>query len=145
MKHPAVVLLVLLLPVALASATPAARLGDPTSHGGVVIAGSPTVFMGGLPAARVGDFATCPLFLPGDPPIPHVGGPIVLGTPTVLIDGRPAARVGDQVVEVAGQSVIAGGAPTVSIGSSSGRQQARGRRVEQHHGTARPADGQRQR
>jgi len=111
-------LLILGLPVAIASAAPAARTGDLTSHGGVVAGGSPTVFMGGLPAARAGDFATCPLA----DPIPHVGGPIVLGAPTVLIDGRPAARVGDQVAEAAGQvSVIASGAPTVLIGSTSAR------------------------
>jgi uncharacterized Zn-binding protein involved in type VI secretion len=45
----------------------------------------PTVLIGSLPAARVGDMATC------------VGPPdvIVLGSFTVLIGGQPAARMGD--------------------------------------------------
>lgn len=45
----------------------------------------PTVLIGSLPAARVGDLATC------------VGPPdvIVLGSFTVLIGGQPAARMGD--------------------------------------------------
>jgi uncharacterized Zn-binding protein involved in type VI secretion len=43
------------------------------------------VLIGGLPAARVGDMATC------------VGPPdvIALGSFTVLIGGMPAARMGD--------------------------------------------------
>jgi uncharacterized Zn-binding protein involved in type VI secretion len=45
----------------------------------------PTVLIGELPAARVGDMATC------------VGPPdvIALGSFTVLIGGMPAARIGD--------------------------------------------------
>jgi len=30
---------------------PAARMGDPTSHGGVITVGCPTVLIGGQPAA----------------------------------------------------------------------------------------------
>ena len=33
----------------------AARIGDPTSHGGSIVAGFPTVLIGGMPAARVTD------------------------------------------------------------------------------------------
>lgn len=101
--------------VARADAAPAARAGDPTSHGGVIVVGSPTVLVGGRPAARLGDFASCPLF---NGTVPHVGGPIVTGAPTVLVNGVPAARMGDTVAEAGPSSVVIGGAPTVVIGSS---------------------------
>jgi len=39
-------------------------IGDTTSHGGVVISGSPTTTVGGRPIARVGDMVTCPLCKP---------------------------------------------------------------------------------
>jgi uncharacterized Zn-binding protein involved in type VI secretion len=81
---------------------PAARQGDPTSHGGTITQGSPNVFIGGRPAARQGDFASCPQVQPGNPPTPHVGGPITGGSATVLINGRRAARTGDAVTEAAG-------------------------------------------
>lgn len=48
--------------------------------------GMPTVLIGSLPAARVGDMLVC------------VGPPdtIVKGSATVMIGGMPAARLGDQ-------------------------------------------------
>ncbi len=63
----------------------------------------PTVLIGGLPAARVSDMATC------------VGPPdvIALGSFTVLIGGLPAARLGDLTVH---GGVIVLGWPTVLIG-----------------------------
>ena len=53
--------------------------------GGPISIGAPTVLIGALPAARVGDMAVC------------VGPPdlIALGSFTVLIGGQPAARMGD--------------------------------------------------
>jgi uncharacterized Zn-binding protein involved in type VI secretion len=56
----------------------------------------PTVLIGSLPAARVGDLATC------------VGPPdvIVLGSFTVLIGGQPAARMGD--ITAHGGTIILG-------------------------------------
>ena len=55
---------------------PAARVGDPTGHPGVIAPpGVPTVLIGGMPAARVGDTAAC-----GAPILPP-------GCPTVLIGG----------------------------------------------------------
>jgi uncharacterized Zn-binding protein involved in type VI secretion len=45
----------------------------------------PTVLIGNMPAARVGDMATCT----GPPDT------IVAGSATVLIGGMPAARMGD--------------------------------------------------
>ena len=96
---------------------PAARVGDMTAHGGAVTVGCPTVLIGGVPAARVGDMHTCPMVTPGVPPVPHVGGPITMGSPTVLIGGMPAARVGDMATCVGPpDTIIPPGCPTVMIG-----------------------------
>src|SRR5262245_52651055 len=64
---------------------------------------APTVLIGMLPAARVGDMATC------------VGPPdsIIMGSPTVLIMNQMAARMGDPTVH---GGVIVKGEPTVQIG-----------------------------
>jgi len=96
---------------------PAARLTDmhvcpmvtpglpPIPHVGGPISGpgAPTVLIGSLPAARVGDMAVC------------VGPPdgIVKGSATVLIAGMPAARIGDNCAH--GGSIVLG-LPTVLIG-----------------------------
>ena len=96
----------------------AARVGDmhtcpmvtpgtpPIPHvGGTVMPpGEPTVMIGGVPAARLGDMATC------------VGPPdsIIKGSGTVLIGGMPAARMGDSTAH--GGSIVIG-CPTVMIGN----------------------------
>ena len=97
---------------------PAARITDmhtcpmqdptpvgPKPHvgGPILPPGCPTVLIGGLPAACMGDAATC------------VGPPdaIVKGSMTVLIGGRPAARMGDSMAH--GGSIVSG-FPTVMIG-----------------------------
>jgi uncharacterized Zn-binding protein involved in type VI secretion len=93
---------------------PAARLTDmhvcpmvtalvPHVGGPILAPGAPTVLIGGLPAARVGDMVTC------------VGPPdvIALGSFTVLIGGMPAARMGDMTAH--GGSIVMG-CPTVLIG-----------------------------
>ena len=95
---------------------PAARLGDPTVHGGTVVAGAPTVLIGSMPAARVLDMHVCPMVSPG-PPVPHVGGPVTLGSATVLIGNMPAARLGDMATCVGPPDTIIMGEPTVLIGS----------------------------
>ncbi len=97
---------------------PAARIGDTTAHGGVIVAGEPTVLIGGMPAARVGDMHTCPI--PGAPPPPHVGGPIILGCFTVLIGNKPAARVGDMCTCTGPPDSIVMGCTTVLIGEGGG-------------------------
>jgi uncharacterized Zn-binding protein involved in type VI secretion len=100
---------------------PAARLTDmhvcpmvtpgvpPIPHVGGPITGPgvPTVLIGGLPAATMGDMCVC------------VGPPdtIVLGSTGVFIGGKPAARMGDQCVH-GGTIVI--GCPTVLIGEAGG-------------------------
>jgi len=95
---------------------PAARMGDSTAHGGVIAVGCPTVLIGGMPAARMGDMHTCPMATPGTPPIPHVGGPITMGSATVLIGGMPAARMGDMATCTGPPDTIAAGCMTVLIG-----------------------------
>jgi uncharacterized Zn-binding protein involved in type VI secretion len=96
---------------------PAARVTDlhtcpmvtpgvpPVPHVGGPVAGpgAPTVLIGNLPAAVVGDTAVC------------VGPPdsLVKGSATVLICGKPAVRVGDTTAH---GGVVAVGYPTVIIG-----------------------------
>ncbi len=93
---------------------PAARLTDmhtcpmvtvlvPHVGGPILAPGAPTVLIGSLPAARVGDTCVC------------VGPPdvIALGSFTVLIAGQPAARMGDMTAH---GGVIVLGLPTVLIG-----------------------------
>lgn len=93
---------------------PAARVGDTTAHGGVIVGpGMPNVLIAGQPAALVGDMHACPMTTG---PVPHVGGPILPpGSPTVLIGGRPAARLGDQCTCTGPPDSIIMGAPTVMI------------------------------
>jgi uncharacterized Zn-binding protein involved in type VI secretion len=75
----------------------------PHVGGPIVAPGAPTVLIGGMPAARVGDMCVC------------VGPPdsVVVGSSTVLIGGSPAARIGDATAH---GGVIVGGLPTVMIG-----------------------------
>ena len=100
---------------------PAARVGDSTAHGGVISGpGCPTVLIGGMPAATMGDMHVCSMVTPGTPPIPHVGGPITLGSTGVFIGGKPAARMGDIAVCVGPPSSIILGCMTVLIGEAGG-------------------------
>lgn len=62
-----------------------ARIGDPLSHGGEVIEGSPKLTADGIPVARVGDKAACAV---------HGIVSIVTGSPKYFADGRAVARVG---------------------------------------------------
>ena len=72
---------------------PAARVSDITPHPGVISGpGVPTVLIGGLPAAVMGDIHTCSFPPPAGP---HPPTPIAKGSTTVFIGGRPAARIGD--------------------------------------------------
>lgn len=90
---------------------PAARVGDPTGHPGVLgPPGVPTVLIEARPAATVGTPHLCSFPPPTVHPPNAIAGP---GSPTVLIGGRPAARVGDMCG--CGAPIVAG-APTVIIG-----------------------------
>ncbi|MFA4902806.1 MAG: PAAR domain-containing protein [Desulfobaccales bacterium] len=82
---------------------PAARVGDPTGHPGIITGpGIATVLIGGKPAAVVGDLHTCSFV----PPPPHPPTPIIKGSATVFIGGLPAARVGDTAG--CGSPIVAG-------------------------------------
>ena len=76
---------------------------DPHVGGPVIPPGSPTVLIGGLPAACVGDKLTCK----GPPDT------ILQGSSTVLIGGKSAARRGDATAH--GGTIILG-CNTVMIG-----------------------------
>jgi len=83
---------------------PMVNLGPVPHVGGPILPpGSPTVLIGGMPAARVGDMAIC------------VGPPdsIAMGSTTVTIGGMAAARMGDSTAH---GGVIVAGCPTVIIG-----------------------------
>lgn len=95
---------------------PAARIGDMTAHGGVIVMGTPTVLIGSMPAATVSNMHVCPLITVL---VPHVGGPILPpGSPTVLIGNMPAARVGDMATCVGPPDSVVLGCFTVLIGAS---------------------------
>ncbi len=83
--------------------TPAFPSPIPHVGGPVVGPGVPTVLIGKMPAAVVGDSCVC------------VGPPdaIVKGSATVMIGKRPAARIGDTTAH--GGSIVIG-FPTVMIG-----------------------------
>lgn len=96
---------------------PAARVLDPTAHGTPLTgAGSPNVFIGGMPAWRATDFHACPLSTPTPAPVPHVGGVLQMGSPSVMINNVPAARQGDVITENGPPNSIASGELTVIIG-----------------------------
>ena len=93
---------------------PAARITDmhtcpmvtgvvPHVGGPILPPGTPTVMIGGLPAAMVGAMCVC------------VGPPdsIVKGSSSVMIGGMPAARMGDTTAH--GGAIVLG-LPTVMIG-----------------------------
>jgi len=125
--------------------SPAARVGDFTRHNSPhchapihppspptpmphvpqpfpIIAGCPTVTIGGQAAVRVGDpTANCNLVgcIPGGP------GTIIAGSTSVTIGGKPAARIGDLVnypgcaagpIPSPMATIVAPGCPTVTIG-----------------------------
>ncbi|KAB8153494.1 type VI secretion protein [Kordia sp. TARA_039_SRF] len=75
----------------------------PHVGGPILPPGAPTVLIGGLPAAKVGDMCVC------------TGPPdsIVAGSGTVMIEGMPAARMGDSTAH--GGTIVLG-EPTVMIG-----------------------------
>jgi uncharacterized Zn-binding protein involved in type VI secretion len=92
----------------------AARVGDPTLHGGKLAGpGCVNVMIGGKPAARAGDSHVCPL---SNGPQPHVGGLISAGSKSVFIGGLPAARMDDACLCVGSATKIAAGDLTVLIG-----------------------------
>src|SRR5438876_145435 len=85
--------------------TLAARLGDTTAHGGKVVMGCPTVLIGNMPAARIGDSHVCPM-LTGV--VPHVGGPVIMGAFTerlATVASTDAGRVMLEKVNASGKQM----------------------------------------
>lgn len=93
---------------------PAARVADmhvcpmftgPVPHvgGPILPPGCPTVLIGFMPAARMGDMCVC-----AGPP-----DSIIMGSMTVLIGNMPAARMGDSTAH--GGTIVMG-FPQVMIG-----------------------------
>lgn len=66
---------------------PVIRVGDKTSHGGEVLAGSPNWIVDGKEVARLGDQVSCP----------QCKAPTVIGSAsaTYITDGQGTARDGD--------------------------------------------------
>ena len=83
-------------------AGPLIRLGDKTSHGGIVVEASMVSDIDGIGIGRVGDKVTCPA---------HGVQMIVSGDMSLVVDGKPAARHGDMVS--CGATLIAGQQTTV--------------------------------
>jgi uncharacterized Zn-binding protein involved in type VI secretion len=83
--------------------TPAFPSPIPHVGGPITGPGAPTVLIGSLPAAVIGDSCVC------------VGPPdtIVKGSATVFITNKPAVRIGDSCAH--GGSIVLG-FPTVMIG-----------------------------
>lgn len=80
-----------------------ARIGDPSSHGGIIISGSDDVRADGISKARLGDMHSCPL-------LGHGVTPLVTASNDVYTDARGQVRVGDS----AGcGAVIVDGSPDV--------------------------------
>lgn len=83
---------------------PVVQVLVPHVGGPITGPGVPTVLIGGLPAAVMGDTCVCT-----GPP-----AAIVKGSVTVLVQNRPAARLGDQTAH--GGILVGPGMPTVMIG-----------------------------
>lgn len=100
------------------------RIGDPTSHGGTVISGSPSHTIGGKGMARKGDKVDCPQKYPDGSP--HGVNEIIEGEDRMPIEGVPVALEGMR--SVCGCTLIGTGnatygddteaAPTASRASS---------------------------
>ena len=71
-------------------------VGDSTSHGGVVISGSPTSQLDGKAVARRGDKVDCPAHYPDGSP--HGVNAIIEGEARHQVDGIPVAVEGCKTV-----------------------------------------------
>lgn len=98
-------------------------VGDRTSHGGVVITGSPFTDVDGKDVSRIGDKATCPRC--------KRVVTIVTGDLTDIIDGQPVARHGDKTD--CGAMLISSQMLTY-VDDSSGNSQAASSTVSQGSG-----------
>lgn len=85
--------------------TQAARIGD--ICGGEIVTGSDTVFINGIPVARIGDAI--------DPHGngEHASATVATGSGTVFVNGIPVARISDS--GTCGHNIVSG-SPDVIIG-----------------------------
>jgi len=74
-----------------------ARLGDISSHGGVIITGASRTLDNGMPVARMGDLHVCPI--PGH------------GVTPIVTEGLPNARIGD--ITACGAIIVTGSPDTI--------------------------------
>ena len=81
---------------------------DKVVGGGLILSGSPNVFIDGMPAVRVGDPVA-----PHRSSPPHTNSPkIAQGSPTVFCNGLPLSRLGDMANC---KDIITGGSNDVFI------------------------------
>jgi len=81
------------------------RVGDPGSHGGMVITGSPDVFANSRRVARLSDLYDCPI---------HGVNPIVTASTDTFANSRGVVRVGD--LTLCGATLIEGSPDTFCNG-----------------------------
>jgi uncharacterized Zn-binding protein involved in type VI secretion len=104
---------ILIVSAVRSTAGPGVTVGASTSHGGSVVNGSGTVFIGGQPMAKVGSQQNCPLI--GANSVPHSGGQIYTGSTTVRVNGSPAALNGSFANCVGATCTINGNRPSVRV------------------------------
>ncbi len=82
-----------------------ARLGDISSHGGIIITAAARTLVDGRPVARLLDLHICPIPL-------HGITPIITGAVRTLTEGLPNARVGD--ITACGAVILTGSPTTIT-------------------------------
>lgn len=90
---------------------PIARLGDITTHGGVIMTGSSNVVSGGMPVATMGGQVMCPVASP----TPHGPETLVPMTTTVFVNKKPVATQNTLAVGAGPPSTVALGNMRVLI------------------------------
>jgi uncharacterized Zn-binding protein involved in type VI secretion len=83
--------------------TPTTRIGDLTSHGGVIITGSDNCRADGIPVSRIADLHACPI---------HGVNVIVTGSPNHRVNSRDTSRIGSLC---ACGAVVITGSPGFSV------------------------------
>lgn len=79
------------------------RIGDVTSHGGVIVTGTPRILINGIPQSRIGDVHVCPI---------HGANVIVQGAPHAVGSASPTARIGDACA--CGAVIVSGSPDTIT-------------------------------
>jgi uncharacterized Zn-binding protein involved in type VI secretion len=82
-----------------------ARLGDISSHGGIIITAAARTLVDGRPVVRLLDLHVCPIPL-------HGITPIITGAVRTLTEGLPNARVGD--ITACGAIILTGSPTTIT-------------------------------